>query len=177
MGDYFFGGNVKDTNLFKNISTPDGKIITNDGDFASIRLYERGYYFGPTLGYTTNKLLSHNKNSGLSFWLTSGYMEHKIKILGDLVPQLTDVYKTGYDRLSAGFFIQQGFFYHYMSTNHLINFRVGLEFTEAFTTGLRAINFDTGQSGHDKRFDGLVALKFGWFLPVNMHDKKEDITF
>ncbi len=177
MGDYFFGSKVKEPNLFKNISTTDTNIIMETGGYAEIRLYERGYYIGPTFGYISNKLLSSNKNTGLSFWLTCGYMEDKIKILGDNVLQLTDAYKTGYDRLTAGFFIQEGIFYNHMSLSHLVNYRIGVEFLQGFTKGLRTVNFDTGESGKQTRFDGLMAIKVGWFLPVNIHDKKEDYTF
>ncbi len=178
MGDYFFGNKVKEPNLFKNISTADGYIIMQDGDYAEIKLYERGYYFGPTIGYIDHKLLSSNKNTGLSFWLTSGYMEHKITILGDNVLQLQGDYKKGYDRLSAGFFIQEGVFYNHMSLNRLVNYRIGLEMLEGFTQGLRAVNFDTGESGKQNRFDCLLALKVGWFLPVFIKDNKpRDYTY
>ena len=176
--DYFFGNNAKEADLlFKNISTSDGSIIMESGDYAEIRLYERGYYVGPTFGYISNKLLSSNKNTGLSFWLTCGYIEHKTKILGDNVLQLTESYKTGYDRLTAGFFMQEGVFYNHMSINHLINYRVGIELLQGFTKGLRKVNFDTGESGTKNRFDGLMSVKFGWFLPVNMRSKKEEFTF
>ena len=177
MADYFFGSNVKDSNLFKNISTSDGHIITETGDYAELRLYERGYYVGPTFGFISNKLLSSNKNTGLSFWFSCGYTEHKIKILGDNILQLTETYKIGYDRLTAGFFMQEGVFYNHMSLSHLINYRIGLEFMQGFTQGVRSVNFDTGESGKQKRFDGLMAIKIGWFLPVNLHPKKQDYTF
>ena len=178
LGNYFFGNEVKEQNLFANISSTTGGIIMDDGDLAETKLYERGFYFGPTIGYISNKLLSSNKNTGLSFWLTGGYIEHRIVIEGDAVTQLTDAYKVGYDRLSAGFFVQQGIMYNHMSVNHLVNYQIGIEILEAFTHGLRTVNFDTGESGHEKRFDVLMGLKAAWFLPVRLHSKKEqEFTF
>ena len=156
--DYFFGKNVKEKDLFKNISTPDNNIITAEGSYAEIRLYERGYFIGPTLGYKSN-IFSKNKNSGLSFWLSAGFFEHKIKILGDNLYQLSPSYKIGYDRLTNGFALKPALYYFHISRSHLMNYRIGVEFLAGFTQGQRNINFDTGLSGRDKRFDGMINFK------------------
>jgi hypothetical protein len=175
-GEYIFGRNVKEANLFKNISTADGNIITADGDYAEIRLYERGYFVGPTFGYIS-KIFSKNKNSGLSFWLSMGFFEHRIKILGDNVMQLTSNYKTGYDRLTNGFALQPGIYYFNMGRTHLINYKIGVEFLAGFTQGQRNINFDTGLSGRDKRFDGMLSLKAAWFIPKYFYGGHREFTY
>jgi hypothetical protein len=174
--DYFFGKNVKEKDLFKNISTPDNNIITAEGSYAEIRLYERGYFVGPTFGYKS-KLLSKNRNSGLSFWLSTGFFEHKIKILGDNLYQLSPSYKVGYDRLTNGFALKPAIYYFHMSRTHLVNYRIGVEFLAGFTQGQRNINFDTGLSGRDKRFDGMINLKACWFLPKFLYGGNREITY
>ncbi|MEY2829565.1 MAG: hypothetical protein RIQ33_1423 [Bacteroidota bacterium] len=174
--DYYFGNNVKENNLFKNISTPDGNIITDDGGYAEIRLYERAYFVGPTFGYIS-KIVSSNKNSGLSFWLSAGFFEHRIKILGDNVTQLSSNYKVGYDRLSNGLGLRPSVYYYHMSRNHLVNYKIGIDFMAGFTKGQRNINFDTGLSGRDKRFDGMIGLKASWFIPKFFFGKNNEYTF
>src|SRR5205085_9143239 len=42
-GDYIFGNDIKQEGLFKSISTSEGFIIGNDGKFATVRTFERGY--------------------------------------------------------------------------------------------------------------------------------------
>ncbi|MEN9522591.1 MAG: hypothetical protein RL065_968 [Bacteroidota bacterium] len=174
--DYFFGKNVKEKDLFKNISTPDNNIITAEGSYAEIRLYERGYFIGPTFGYKS-KLLSKNRNSGLSFWLSTGFFEHKIKILGDNLYQLSPSYKVGYDRLTNGFALKPAIYYFNISRTHLVNYRIGIEFLAGFTQGQRNINFDTGLSGRERRFDGMINLKACWFLPKFLYGGNREITY
>jgi hypothetical protein len=174
--DYYFGNKVKENDLFKNISTPDGNIIADDGGYAEIKLYERAYFVGPTVGYIS-KILSTNKNSGLSFWLSAGFFEHRIKILGDNVTQLSSAYKVGYDRLSNGIGIRPSIYYYHMSKNRLVNYKIGIDFMAGFTNGQRNINFDSGLSGRDKRFDGMIGLKASWFLPKFFFGKNNEITF
>ncbi|MEY4875127.1 MAG: hypothetical protein RL708_276 [Bacteroidota bacterium] len=175
-GDYYFGKTIKENNLFKNIKTVDGNIINPDGGYSEIKLYERGYFIGPTFGYIS-KIFSKNKNSGLSFWLSAGFFEHRIKILGDNVYQLSSDYKVGYDRLTNGFAIQPAIFYYNMSRNHLVNYRIGVEFLAGFTQGQRNINFDTGLSGRDKRFDGLLGIKAAWYIPKYLYSGVREITY
>jgi hypothetical protein len=174
--EYFFGSKVKEQNLFKNISSTNGAIITEEGDLAEIKLYERGFIIGPKFGYIS-KLVSTNKNSGISFWLSPVFIQHKISIKGDELLQLQTDYKKGYDRLSAGWGVQPGIFYHHMAKNHLINYKVGFDGLISFTNGKRTINFDTGKSGLEKRLDGLIAFKFSWFIPKFIHTSKQDFTY
>ncbi len=176
-GDYYFGKLVKEDSILKHIQTADGNIIASDGQYAEIKLYGRGYFVGAKLG-KVYPFTHQNSNTGLAVCLRAGYFQHRIKILGDAdVYQLSKSYKMGYDRLTSGFSISQSIQYFHMSRNSLINYTIGLDLLEGFTQGQRAINFDTGKSGLDKRLDLLIGLKASWMLPVFIRNKNSEYTF
>jgi len=166
-GDYIFGNDIKEENLFKNIMTSDGFIIGNDGKFATVRTFERGF----TVSFNVAKLIATgkpNKNTGFLFRFGTGFLQHKIRIetIGNTVPSLNKEYRKGYDRLTNGLALHQFIGYQYMSNKRTINFFVGLDFYEAFTQNRRDFNYDEMRKDNTKRADILLGIKTGWILPI-----------
>jgi hypothetical protein len=56
--------------------------------------------------------------------------------------------------------------YHYMSNSRLANFLIGLEVVEGFTQGRRDLNYDTGTTDTEARFDLLYGVRIGWIVPL-----------
>lgn len=163
---YIFGKQVKEKVLSQLINS-DGFVTDNEGYPADIRLTERGISLQATIG----KLIpvkKNNPNSGLQLRLGMGYLWHKVHIYdaqkkvaavsGDLIK--------GYDRLTGGFSLQQFIGYMHLSRNRLNNFYGGLEFTEAFTSSLRKLNYSDGMPDTARRFDVLFGFRLGWILPL-----------
>ena len=116
-GSFFFGKDVKET-LFDSISTSSGAIINGNGEFADVRLFERGF----TTSLTAGRMFAFKKpnpNSGIVFSVGVGFIQHKIRIetIGNNVPELSKKYKKGYDHLTNGLLLSQNLGYMYLSNN------------------------------------------------------------
>jgi hypothetical protein len=176
-GSYFFGKDVKES-IFDSISTSNGGIIDKTGQFADVRLFERGF----SIAVTAGRMFSWKKpnpNSGIVFNVGAGLMQHKIRIetIGNAVPQLSKEYKKGYDRLTNGFMLTQDLGYLYFSSNRLVNFYVGLECMEGFTQNRRSYNYDTMMKDNSKRTDILFGGKVAWILPLYKRAPQEFYTY
>lgn len=164
---YFFGKQIRETGIFKNLATSEGYIINRNGEFADVRLYERGI----TLVAEAGRMFSFKKpnpNSGIVFKAGIGFMQHKIRIetIGNNVPQLSTVYKKGYDRLSNGLMLSQNLGYMYLSNNRLLNIYFGFECMEGFTQSRRSYDYDLMKQATKKRLDILYGGKIVWVLPL-----------
>lgn len=164
---YFFGRNVKEDGILDSIKTADGHVINQNGEFAEVRLFERGYSANLRFGKLIPKFAT-NKNSGLVFMLGAGFMQHKIKIddIGNLSPQLTKEMKKGYDRLTNGFCTSQFIGYFFLGNKRLVNFFGGFEFTQAFTKSRRVWDYDLMSQDTKKRLDLMYGFRVGWILPL-----------
>lgn len=166
-GSFLFGSNVKDTTVLDNIKTSQGQVIDQDGKYAEIFFYERGY----SLSARGGKIFSFKKpnaNSGIIFLSGIGFLQHKmrIEVTGNTVPELTSEYRKGYDRLSNGLALSQFLGYQYLGNSRLINFFGGIEMMAAFTKNRREYNYDTMEYDNKKRLDLLYGIRFGWILPL-----------
>ncbi len=165
--NFLFGNNVKEDSLFKKISTNEGYIITKNGQYADVRLYERGFETGLKLGrlFPTN---FPNKNSGIMAMVGVGFLEHKIRIenIGNDAVQLNKDYRKGYDRLTNGLQTSQFIGYLYMDNRKYLNFFAGVELSQGFTQNRRDFNFDTRTKDSSKRLDALTSFRVGFILPL-----------
>lgn len=166
-GSFIFGSNVVDRNVLSGLVTTNGVIVDQDGNPASILLFERGY----TVVAFAGKLIpvaGPNPNSGMLLKLGGGYIRHKMLIesQNNVVPALEGEYVKGYDRLTAGPMAMIFVGYQHLSNNRRINFTVGFEMNLGFTGSLRPYNFDTGRPGDTGRLDFLSGLRAGWTLPI-----------
>lgn len=164
---FLFGKNIKNEfEIFENIITEKGYFLTKNGDYANVKLFERGHLIMLNAGkiFPVSK---KNLNSGLHLKFGAGYMQHKIKSLVefDNVPQLVGDYKKLYDRFSSGFAISQFIGYSHFSNSQLVNFYGGFEIIEAFTVGRRDYQASLERAYHDQRLDILIGAKVGWMIP------------
>ena len=166
-GNYFFGTMLKEDSILDKISTADGNIINGNGEYADIRMFERGFYITGKIGKMF-PVIGPNPNSGLFIMGGAGFLQHKIRIEnpGNTVPQIAGDYAKGYDRLTNGFAITEFVGYMHMGSNRLVSFYIGIECVQAWTQNRRSYNFDQMKRDTDKRFDALYGIKLGWILPL-----------
>ena len=166
-GNFLFGSRMREDSLLHNLLTSEGGIINEEGYFAGVSLFERGFYASGRLGKLI-PLFGSNKNSGLLIMAGAGYLQHKIRIQvkENSVPQLRGDYLKGYDRLTDGFMIDQFIGYMYAGENKLANFFAGIEIIESWTQNRRSMDFDTMRRDDRKRFDMLTGFKIGWIIPL-----------
>ncbi len=176
-GSYIFGKDVKES-LFDSIATPSGSIINGNGEFADVRLYERGFTASLTIG-SLFAFKKPNPNSGIMFNVGFGFIQHKIRIetIGNNAPQLSKQYKKGYDRLTNGFLLSQNLGYLYLSDNRLVNFYIGFECMQGFTQSRRSYDYDLMKQDTEKRVDILYGGKFAWILPMYKRAPQEFYTY
>ncbi len=177
-GHYLFGSDVREDSVFYNLKTDDGNIIGSDGQLYNPALFEQGFDLMVYFGGITN-LLAFNPNSGITFIGGIGYLQHNIQIYIDepLAPQLAGDYKKGYDRLTGGIQFSEYIGYCMFSNKNFVNFRAGIEFTQAFTTGIRGVNFDNQLTETDNRLDMMINLKLSWILPVYQKPARRYYTY
>ncbi len=166
-GSYIYGTIINENYFLKNITTQEGYIIGSDGQYADIRLSERGFTTSASLGKVF-PWLSPNLNSGFIFTAGLGFIQHYIDIrdVNGTVPSLRGEYLKGYDRLTNGIFINQFIGYIYISQNRFINFYAGVEFLQGLTKNQRMQNFDTMTPEAVTRNDYLNGFRIGWILPI-----------
>lgn len=175
-GSFLFGNQVVDRGMLSGMLTTNGVVVDQEGNPASILLFERGY----TVMAFAGKLIpvaGPNPNSGMLLKLGGGYLRHHqlIETQNNVVPALEGEYAKGYDRLTAGPAVLAFVGYQHLSNNRRVNFLVGFEMMLGFTRSLRPFNFDTGRPGDSGRRDFLSGLRVGWTLPI--HKTKDDRQF
>ncbi|OQX75520.1 MAG: hypothetical protein B6D64_11485 [Bacteroidetes bacterium 4484_276] len=164
--NFIFGNKMKEDSLFQNLLTSQGYIIDQQGQYADLSLFERGFYSSVKLGKII-PIFGSNINSGLMLLAGAGYLQHKIRIevIDNSAPQLSGDYKKGYDRFTDGFQINQFVGYMHIGESKLANFFIGMEFVQAWTMNRRSMNFDEGRRDDKKRLDMLYGIKVGWVIP------------
>lgn len=173
--DFLFNSNVKEDSLLKDIMTPDGRIIGADGFLYLPELQMRGWQMTFWLG----KLFESpsKPGSGILALLGAGFLQHRIRYYlseSGTVPQISGEYLKGYDRLSNGFALSEYAGYHYLSSNHLVNFNIGLEMSQALTRNRRGYDYSVNSLDQGLRVDMLFALKASWILPFY---KRPEVKF
>jgi hypothetical protein len=167
-GNFLFGGQVLENGILDSLKGNDGYIIDGNGMYAEIYLYERGFDMAVLAGWVIPLVKSQPK-SGLVLSASCGLLQHKIRIENkdNTAPQIKGDYKKGYDRLTNGLCLKEYIGYQYMSNHRLLNFTMGLEFTQAWTQNRREYNFDTRTKDISKRLDLLSGIRVGWIIPMN----------
>lgn len=166
--NFLFSDNVKEEeSLLEEISTSQGYLIGMDGLYAEVHMWERGFNSSVKLGKIF-PVFGPNPNSGLTILVGAGYLQHKIRIENrdKTAPQINGDYKKGYDRLTAGFAINEFIGYVHLGNNKLVSFFAGIEFTQAWTESLRIYDFDKMKRNNSKYFDSLTGIKIGWIIPL-----------
>lgn len=176
-GHFMFGNNVKELGILDSLRGNTGEIIDENGQFAVVGLDQRGMYWGASITKVI-PLLKVNKNSGLSISLGGGYLQHRIRIYStNTVPQLSDEYKKGYDRLTFGPALSQSIGYRFLDPKKRLNFFLGFEIIEGFTQNRRSLNFDTRVADTKSRLDLLYGLKVSLSVPLYLKKAEEEEFF
>lgn len=166
-GSFIFGNNVKEDNMFDALKTDEGFVLDVNGQVANILIQERGFSTSLNFGYLF-PFKKPNPNSGLEIKFGVGFLRHKIRIEhnNNTVPLLEGEYLKGYDRLTNGLMLTEFIGYRYLSNKRLLNFFVGLEFSQGFTKNRRDYNYDIMGPDNTKRLDLLNGIRVGWILPI-----------
>jgi hypothetical protein len=168
---FFFGRNIKE-DVLAPIKTPEGTVTNTDGNFANLKVNQRGWLVtasgGKILHQLRKKKIAPNPNSGILLMAGIGYIQHRIFILDQErnVPQVSSSYLKGYDRLTAGICLKEFIGYTILSNNRLLNFFGGFEFYQGFTKSMRTYNYDTMESDTSLHKDLLFGFRVGWILPI-----------
>lgn len=175
-GYFMHGTNVKEPNIIQNLTTSTGQVIAQNGQFANLNIFFRGWHVAGGFG----KLFpwfGPNKNCGVYFMFSPGFIQHRIRyeVRGNNVHSLLGEYRKGYDRYSGGFAMKQEVGYKFISNNRYISFYVALEFLQSATKSYRGYNFDTEMPDTRTRFDGFLGMKLGWTVPFFSKKRGDDI--
>lgn len=165
-GNFLFGNRVKEDSLLDFLQTDEGYIIDKYGDAVNVLIFQRGFSESIMVG----KLFPFggvNLNTGIVAKFGAGFMHHKIRIENqdDKVAALTKANLVYVDRLTMGLALKQYIGYQYFSNRKLINFNIGLEFTEGFTQGMRDYQFGYGEY-RESRKEFLMGIRAGWIFPI-----------
>jgi len=176
--DWMFGNQVKEVTMFDSILGPTGEIIDQNGQYAVVRLNQRGH----TLTLNGGRLfpvLKSNKNSGILVDVGFGFMWHRIDIFASTVtvPQITGDYEKGYDRLCGGLALKQFLGYQHLDPKKRINLQAGFVLQQAFTQSMRSYNYDTREYDDTKRRDLLTGFRIGFSVPIYTKKRSEEEFF
>jgi len=160
---YLFGDVVKE-DVLARLRSPDGGLIGEDHQLAQVGLRQRGMLFGISAG----KAFPTRGPASLVLSIQPGWLMHWIRFQnpGQNFAPIRGDYRYGYDRLSSGFAITEQVAYRYLSKNRLINFELGIQFTQGFTKLKRNTQFDFPEISTRQRFDGLIGIQAKWILPI-----------
>lgn len=171
---FIFGNKINNADsILRFVETDDGYIIDGNGTYTLYSLYERGY----NLSFNIGKIISAlgpNPNSGLYLSGGVGYIAHRLKIdvQHETAPQITGDYGLGYDRLTAGFAVNEFIGYFYMGKSRILNFYAGFEFYQAFTKSQRDYIFDQMGADNSRHTDFFYGFRICWMIPI--YDRAPD---
>jgi hypothetical protein len=173
---YYYSENIKE-DILKPYRTAEGLLIGDDQQYADIKFRQRAIYVGASVGKVIG--FSSKTRSGLGFSLGGGLLAHKIIFSDDRnsVAQVRAGRNIGYDRLTRGAAIKETISYKLRSLDRKLNLDFALDFTQAFTSEVRAINFDTGLPTIPKRMDVLIGARIIWTLPYYHGGKEATIYY
>ena len=163
---FLFGNGVKE-DILSNLRTIEGGIIGRDMQFADVQLRMRGAQFNFQAGYLF--AFGKNKNrTGILATAGGGVLRHKVRIQDEnqVINQILDPYQKGYDRLTEGFCLHQSIGYFHLSADRMLNFYVGLDFMQGFTSNVRGYNYNQQRADTDQRTDISMGGKVGWIIPI-----------
>lgn len=174
-GGYLFRDGIRNPeDYLLNMRTQNGNIIAQEGNFAEVIMNSRGIVINATIGKVFD-IIGPNPNSGIVLRVGAGFMQHRIHIEArrDDVPQFEDDMRPYYDRMTAGFALNQFLGYQHLSNSRLTNFYIGLEAFQGFTRNQRAYNIDLGGPDNTLRNDMLVGIKAGWIVLIYKRKPQE----
>lgn len=171
---YGFGSEVKE-DVLAGLRTREGLVIGTQRSPADVQLRQRQLFIGPSAGYTL--ALGENKRAGIHLKTSLGYFFHRIRLQEDVVqvvPQLRENLRPGYDRLTGGFAVHQFVGYQQLALDRRLNFYLGAEIMAGFTKALRNYDIPTGAPpSQDGRTDIILGAKAGIVIPLYFGEGRE----
>lgn len=162
-GAFMFGDQVRQDSLLHGMITSNGQILDDNAYFSEVFFFMRGW----KVGLTASKIIpvfSPNPNSGIKVGIGGGYNQNWIRIENheNTIPQLSDEYKTYYDRKTGGFYAEQFIGYQLYSNKGMANFLAGFEFRQGFNSDLRSYNIDDMSYVSGNKLDLYFGFKVAW---------------
>ena len=174
---YRFGSDVKE-DVLAGFRLPTGQFLATDGLPADAFLRSRGASLKIGIGKIIG-LHTKSPQSGIRLDIGAGIMSHYIRVQDEnqAINQIFGPYENAYDRLTRGFAITEYIGYQYLSTDGNLNFNIGFEFNQAFTSGVRSVDFTTNELSPTGRKDFLSGLKVTWLIPLYSDSEGEQIYY
>ena len=177
-GGFLYGTNVKESYVITHIATTTNQHIGQNNDLIGVSPQEQGF----NVKLTAGKIIPfHPKfpDAGLLVSASFGFLYHKIavNVRESSLPQLSKVYRQGYDRLSTGPVLSGFVGGIFMMRKKYISGYIGATFDVAFTQGRRAYDFYNMAPLHDKRIDMFVGFKVAWIIPVFLQTSEKEFYY
>lgn len=174
---YRYGSDVRE-DVLANFRLPSGQFLSIDGLPSDAFLRNRG----AAIRFSLGKIIAlHEKSpqSGIRIDIGVGLMSHYIRVQDEnqAIDQIFGEYQNVYDRLTRGFAISEYIGYQYLSTDGFLNFNIGFEFNQGFTSGVRSVDFTTNTSRQTGRKDFLNGFKVTWLIPFYSDDQGDQIYY
>jgi len=166
--NFYFGDRVNNrSEIFQELLNAQGAPIGLNGEYAVVDFLHRGVFVGGYVGKIF-PIIGPNQNSGLVVKFGLGYLQNQIHFRNpnETFPQLLGNYAKGYDRLHSGWSMRQFVGYMNSGNRRTINYTLGFEFVQGFTTSARQFNYDTRQPDLARKLDLYFGIKASWFLPI-----------
>lgn len=174
---YRFGSDVRE-DVLSGFRLSTGQFLATDGLPSDAFLRSRGASLKASIGKIIG-LHSKSPQSGIRIDLGVGIMSHYIRVQDEnqAIDQIFGEYKNVYDRLTRGFAITEYVGYQYLSTDGNLNFNIGFEFNQGFTSGVRSVDFTTNELSSSGRRDFLSGFKVTWLIPLYSDSSGEQIYY
>ncbi len=177
-GNFLFGTQVKESYVITGIATSTNQYIGQNNDLIGVTPQEQGF----NVKFTAGKIFPVHRNfpdAGILIMTSFGFLLHKIAInvRETSLPQLSKVYRQGYDRMSNGPVLSQFVGGTFMMRRRYASAYLGVTFDVAFTQGRRAFDFYSHAPLNDKRIDMFVGLKFAWIIPVFTQTSEKEFFY
>lgn len=174
---YRFGSDVRE-DVLSEFRLPTGQFLAIDGQAADAFLRSRGASLKVAIGKIFG-LHEKSPQSGIRIDIGAGLLSHYIRIQDEnqAIDQIFGEYEKVYDRLTRGFALTEYIGYQYLSTDGNLNFNIGFEFNQAFTSGVRSVDFTTNTPAQTGRNDFLSGFKVTWLIPLYSAEKGEQIYY
>lgn len=166
-GSFIFGTRVKENPLSTISTATTGQLINQNNTLGDIPLQMSGF----DIEFRVGKMFAFSRrhpNSGIILSLAPGFLQHKIWIHANTTtyPQLDNIYKQGYDRMTNGAMVGASLGYMYLEKKKFLSFYAGLDFKAGFTQERRNWNFDLMSADTHQRLDMLIGIKLAWVIPI-----------
>jgi hypothetical protein len=173
---YFFGDNVK-IDPVAPYRTAQGWVLGDNNQESILFLKQRGLFLGGGIGKLFQ--LKPDSRTGIKFMVQAGVLQHHIRFADEdnSVVQIRAGRHTRYDRLARGFALKETVAYKMLSSDRRMNFELALDFTQGFTSDVRAYHFDTGLPGDKNRLDLMIGLRLSYYLPFYFVKGEREIFY